>query len=57
MNAALEQFVAKAHLAKKTEKYMIRQVIKRKEALESKLFKMKYKKLLKALSGSCSLQN
>ena len=57
MNAALEAFVAKSNLAKKSERLQVAKVFKRKEALENKLFKIKYSKLLKNLSDNSYLQN
>ena len=42
--------MAKANMAKKSERFVVKQIFKRKEALENKLFKMKYAKLLKTLT-------
>ena len=42
--------MAKANLAKKSEQIVMKQIFKRKEALESKLFKLKYAKLLRTIS-------
>lgn len=50
VNAALEQFMAKANMAKRSEQIVVKQIFKRKEALETKLFKMKYAKLLRTLT-------
>ena len=55
VNAALEQFLAKASLAKKSEQRVVKQIYRRKEALENKLFKMKYAKLLKTMSDASYL--
>lgn len=51
VNAALEQMLATVNIQKKHEKRLIQQIWKRKEALETMLFKMKYDKLIKTLSG------
>lgn len=47
----MEQMLASASIEKKHEKGLVQQIWKRKEALETMLFKMKYDKLLKTLSG------
>lgn len=44
--------MAKANLAKKSEQIIVKQIFRRKEALEGKLFKMKYAKLLKTISDN-----
>jgi len=55
VNAALEQFVAKANLAKKSDRIAVKMIFRRKEALEQKLFKMKYHKLLKTIADASSM--
>lgn len=55
VNAALEQFVAKANLAKKSDRMAVKMIFRRKEALEQKLFKMKYHKLLKTIADASSM--
>lgn len=57
VNAALEAFVAKSNLAKKSERLQVAKVFKRKEALENKLFKIKYSKLLRTISDTSNLRN
>lgn len=47
----MDQLLAKTNMAKKNEKRLLKQIWKRKEALETMLFKMKYDKLLKTLAG------
>ena len=44
--------MAKAKLAKKSNQVVIQQIYRRKDALENKLFQMKYSKLLRAISDS-----
>ena len=51
VNAALDQMLARANIVKKHEKKLIESIFKRKEALETMLFKMKYEKLLKTLAS------
>jgi len=46
--------MAKVNLAKKSQRLIVQQIYKRKEALENKLFKMKYAKLLKCLTDANS---
>lgn len=57
VNAALEQFMARAKNAKKSEQVAVKSIFKRKEALETKLFKMKYAKLLRIITDQSRHQS
>ena len=49
--------MAKARLAKKSQKMVVQEIYRRKDALENKLFQMKYTKLLRAISSSNRMLN
>jgi len=55
VSAAIDQYMAKARRARRGHQLMVKSLYRRKEALENKLFQMKYAKLLKHISANNSL--